>query len=196
MIIRTCDLDMVPGGQSTEVRVNQYDEDFQLRFSLHAHEGTFTIEAGATAAIRGTKPDGNGYSANAVIDVEAKTATIDGDQQLTAVAGRVKCELTLYSSEGKELNTANFTIRVERAALDKDSIVSESKLREFVAVQDNFDEILAAARTINAAVIPDDVTFTDGKIYLSKNGETIGNGVEASAGSPSSSGTWGEWFGI
>ena len=148
MISYTYDLDMVPGGRRTEVPLNQYDEDFELNFNLFARNGVFEVQEGTTVAIRGTKPDGNGFSADATID--GNTVTVVGDQQMTVVAGRAAFELTLYKDE-KELNTANFTINVERAALDKDTVHSRSQTRELVEIEDNANEIIAAAQQASAA---------------------------------------------
>ena len=44
------------------------------------------------------------------------------------------------------MNTANFILDVERAALDKDTLGSDSVIRELVTVIDRTDEIIAAAR--------------------------------------------------
>lgn len=145
MITHNYDLDVVPsGGRRLEIWLNQYDEDFQLVFALKARTGTFVVESGTTAAIRGTKSDGNGYSADAAINTESATVTVTGDQQMTVAAGRSNYEITLYK-DGKELNSANFTICVERAALDKDTPTSRSQTRELVEIEDNAEEIIGAA---------------------------------------------------
>ena len=127
MITYEFDLDMVPGGRRTEVWVNQYDEDFQFVINLVARQGTFTVESGTTVAIRGTKPDGNGFSADCTLS--GTTVTVEGDQQITAAAGKAAFEVTLYKNN-KELNTANFTVFIERAALDKDTVISGSQTRD------------------------------------------------------------------
>ena len=145
-------LDMVPGGVHTVTSVSQYDTDVQLEFELFASEGDWTVESGTTVAIRGTKPDGNAISKEgtlrSVTDPEAETTTwyadIEVDQQMSAVAGRSMYELTLYK-DGKELNTANFILSVERAALDKDTVISGSEVRELVEIMDKSAEIIAAA---------------------------------------------------
>ena len=150
MIIHSHRLDMVPGGPTTIVRVNQYDEDFTIRLSLYAREGAFTVESGTTASIRGTKPDGNGYSATCTMTTEqdeeqntVPVVVVTGDQQMTAAAGLGEFEITLLKNND-ELNTANFTLNIERAALDKDTVASDSKIREFVEVYDKADEIITA----------------------------------------------------
>ena len=150
-ITKTYQLDMAPGGVPVVVHVSQYDEDFTLVFNLYASSGEFTVSSGTTAAIRGTKKDGMGYSVDATMDVTNKKVTVAGDQQMTAVAGKQIFELTLTKSN-KELNTANFILDVERAALDKDTLASDSVIKELVNVIDRTDEIIAAANLADAAV--------------------------------------------
>ena len=143
MITYVFDLDMVPGRSKSEVHINQYDEDFELQIHLFASSGTFSVEEGTTASIRGTKPDGNAYTADATIN--GTTVTVSGHQQITAAAGRAVFELSL-SKDGKELNTANFVLVIERAALDKDTVASDSVVRELVDIMDNSEEIINAGQ--------------------------------------------------
>ena len=153
MIVHEFRLDMVPNCGREEVWLNQYDDDFLLRIHLYASQGTFEVESGTSASVRGTKPDGTGFSANATLaQNEDETWMVDvaGDQQITAACGRCVFELTL-TRNGKELNTANFIVHVERAALDRDTIPSDSKLKEFVEVYDRADEIIAAGAAYEAA---------------------------------------------
>ena len=145
-------IDMIPEGGKTVVKLNQYDEDFLLDLELYAREGEFEISSGTTAEIRGTKPDGNGYSASCTLAITEDeeqnpiyTVTVTGDQQITAVAGDGEYEIMLVKNEN-ELNTANFIIRTERAALDKDTVASTSVVRELVNVIDNAEEIINAGQ--------------------------------------------------
>lgn len=142
-------LDVTPGGVPLRIDISQYDSDFQLIFELYSTRGDFVIASGTTVTIRGTKKDGNGISVDAAID--GNTVTVAGDQQMTAVAGDQVFELTLWKGD-KELSTSNFILRVERAALDKDTLISGSKIRELVNVIDRTDEIIDAAHTVDAAV--------------------------------------------
>ena len=163
MIKQHFTLDMVPGGLRSVVFLNQYDEDFELVAHLVARDSDFDVESGTTVAVRGTKPDGNGYSAEATLGAEEETGkpivTIAGAKQITAAAGRATFEVTLYKNN-KELNSANFTIEIERAALDKDTLDSESEIRELVNVLDNSAEIIAAGREY-AAYREDMATLTE-----------------------------------
>ena len=147
MITYTLPLDITPGEYPTRVYLSQYDSAFTLIFNLFTTEGILTLGSGVTAAIRGTKCDGNGYSAAATIN--GNTVTVEGDQQITAVAGENYFEHVL-SKNGQELATANFVIFVERAALDKDTIVSQSKIRELINVIDKTDDLLAAASSVES----------------------------------------------
>lgn len=142
-------LDMTPGGVPLVINVSQYDSDFTLIFDLFSSNGTFSVESGTTAAIRGTKTDGNGYSVAATLS--STTVTVTGDQQMTAVPGDNIFELTLYKNN-KELNTANFILKVEDAALDKDNLASGSVIRELVNVLDNSEAIIAAGQAVSAGV--------------------------------------------
>ena len=142
-------LDMTPGGVPLVINVSQYDSDFTLIFDLFSSNGTFSVESGTTAAIRGTKTDGNGYSVTATLS--STTVTVTGDQQMTAVPGDNIFELTLYKNN-KELNTANFILKVEDAALDKDNLASGSVIRELVNVLDNSEAIIAAGQAVSSGV--------------------------------------------
>ena len=149
MLTHSFDLDMIPGIVRLERRLNQYDSDFQLAIHLVSRPGGFEIQSGTTAEIRGTKPDGNGYSAAATLDIEHAIVTVAGDEQITAVAGKCMFEITLFHGED-ELNSANFYLIVERAALDKDTIVSDSVVRELIDVMDDIEEIVANANAASS----------------------------------------------
>ena len=133
MITLTNRIDMRPGVVPLVIHLGQYDSDFSLIFELYSSAGNFTVESGTTAMIRGTKTDGNAYDADATIDVSAKTVTVAGSEQMTAAKGRNVYELVLKKGT-KVLSTANFILDVERAAMDADTIASESVLKELNAI--------------------------------------------------------------
>lgn len=142
-------LSVLPGEPQTIIKLNQYDSDFTLEFELYAVGATFYLDGTIVASIRGTKIDGNGYSAGATIS--ENVVTVIGDQQMTAVPGDNIFEIVL-TKDDKELSSANFILRVERAALDKDTIVSQSKIRELVNVIDKTDDLLAAASRVESTL--------------------------------------------
>lgn len=114
MITYEYNLDVTPGGDPLEVNLNENDSDFSLVFKLESRLGTFSVEAGTTAKIHGKKSDGSTYEANAAVDVDAKTVTVDGDGNLTDEAGKGVFEICLTHAE-KDLHTANFKICVEKS---------------------------------------------------------------------------------
>lgn len=149
MLTYTKMLDTMPGSIPVVVKMNQYDSDFTLVFNMYSTGGLITFDGDITASIRGTKTDGHGYSASATI--ESNVVTVLGDVQMTTSPGDNIFEIVL-TKDDKELSSANFIIHVERAALDKDTIVSQSKIRELVNVIDRTDEIIAAANRVESAI--------------------------------------------
>jgi len=137
-------LNMSPGGIPPVIHVSQYDSDFTIVFTLFSTVGDFTIEAGTTAMVRGTKSSGTGYSADATINISAKTVTVTGNQQMTAAAGQNVFEITLLKS-GKEISSKNFILLCERAALDADTITDESVLKELNAIIEGAETATQAA---------------------------------------------------
>lgn len=143
-------LNMSPGGIPPVIHVSQYDSDFSITFTLFSTVGDFAIEAGTTAMVRGTKSSGTGYSADATINISAKTVTVTGNQQMTAAAGQNVFEITLYKNN-KEISSKNFILLCERAALDADTITDESVLKELNAIIEGAETATQAAEDANDA---------------------------------------------
>lgn len=150
MITLNYNLGIYPVNNGCVARLSQYDSDFTLVFSLYTTYGEFELESGTTAQIRGTKADGCGYSATATVDITNQTVTVAGDEQLTAAAGENTFELRLLKGD-KQLHTVNFTIWVERSALDAGTITSESVLLELNALIEGAATATEAAETATAA---------------------------------------------
>lgn len=150
MITLNYTLGVYPAYNGTVAKLSQYSNDFTLIFTLTNDYGDFVLEDGTTAQIRGTKADGNGYSANCTIDIEAQTVTVTGDEQITAAAGDNTFEIRLIK-DGKILNTVNFTIWVERAALDAGTITSDSVLLELTAIIEGAQTATQAAASASAS---------------------------------------------
>lgn len=149
MITYTFDLDITPGGVPLSVHTSQYDDNSRTyKFRLFSSAGALKLPAGVTAAIRGTKPDGNVFSYDA--EIMGTEVSVVITKQMTAVAGKCRCEIVLYLGN-TELGTANFLLVVEKTAMDKDSIRSDSEVRELVEIMDNSAEIIAAANQAKIA---------------------------------------------
>lgn len=150
MLTLRTSLDMTPGSANrVSIPVSQYDTAVSIVMTLYASaDAGFTIPDGTTASIRGTKVDGNGVSKAA--EISGNVVTVELDEQMTAVAGRNIYEIVLESG-GKKLSSQNFVLQVERSAMDKDTLVSGSEIRELVDVIDRADEIIAAGAQSDAA---------------------------------------------
>ena len=87
MITTQTELDVSPGSIAPVIHVSQYDTGSRtLLFNLIATAGDLILPTGTKAEIRGTKPDGNGFSYDALIN--GKTVTADVTEQMTAAAGK------------------------------------------------------------------------------------------------------------
>lgn len=143
-------LDMSPGFVPPIIRVSQYDSDFTIVFTLYSSFGDFTLSPETTAEVRGTKRSGTGYSADAVVFYPDKTVTVNGDNQMTAVAGKNIYEIVLFRNS-KQLSSANFILLCEPAALDANTIVDESVIKEFTHIEENVQAAKDAADRAEAA---------------------------------------------
>lgn len=159
---------IAPIGRPPVIRVSQYDSDFEILFEMYTIESIeWDLEAGTTAKIRGTKTDKRGYSADCDIDIEHKLVTVYGDIQMTAAAGPCVYEIVLMKGT-KELGSINFTLQVERAALDADTIPSESQIKEIQEIGQKADEIIEAYENLQFDTTPtagSTKAVTSGGIY-------------------------------
>lgn len=136
------DLDVTPGSIPLRIYISQYDQKSRaITLRLFSSVGTFTMPDEAVAEIKGTKPDGNGFSYLA--EASGNEVVISIEKQMSVVAGLVECELVITKDEA-ELVTASFFLVVKKAALDKDTVKSNSEIRELLSVIDRTDELIAA----------------------------------------------------
>jgi hypothetical protein len=123
-------VDMVPGGIPETIRISQYDKSmrkFAVRLLMDGV--SYTIPGGYTATVSGTKPDGCGFSD--ACSVSGDTVTVTVSDQMSAVPGDIPCEITLFKEGEGRIASANFLLRVEKAALMSDDIISESSIPVF-----------------------------------------------------------------
>lgn len=139
-------IDVTPGAEPKVIHVSQYDKNSRTyAVELYATDADFTFPAGATVSIIGTKPDGLGFDIAARLEDE--TIYFGLDPQMTPIAGRVPCKLTL-TKNGEELLTEKFILSVDRTAMDLDTMKSDSKIRQVEEIAADFDQIIAAAQSI------------------------------------------------
>ena len=130
-----------PGGIEPIVNVGQYDVGSRtLKFNL----GSYSIPDGAAAEVRGTKPDRTGFTY--ACDTTDGTASIAVQDQMTACAGRVRCELAI-SQNGTILHTARFVLRVDASPLDSATPISKTE----IAALESLEQSAAKSATDSAA---------------------------------------------
>ena len=158
MLIRPFSLDMVPNGVPLQIHVSQYDSDQQLAFSLFSSQGTLTVPtSGVTAAIRGTKVDGNGISnaCGLTFANDVPVVTVQLTKQMTAIAGKNPFEIVLTATDvddtSYELPSSTFYLLVKKAAMDYDTVDSDSDIMEIIDVMSKADKLIEAAETIEEA---------------------------------------------
>lgn len=123
MITQTLDLNLIPGRVLPMVNVSQYDKGSRtLEFTIYNGDQTFDL-TGLTAYIQGLKPDGHGFNYSATIADGKVTANVE--EQMTAVSGRVMCEIILMDGTDRA-GTGNFILNVEAAAMPDGSNMSDS----------------------------------------------------------------------
>ena len=128
MVTQSYNLNLVPGDPIKIVDVSQYDTDSRnIVFSLFSGREKFNVPESATITCDGTKKDGKGFSHECAF--ADNKVTLIPTEDMTAVGGDAVCQITIEDS-GKILGTANFILRVERAALGDGTNMSPSEIAE------------------------------------------------------------------
>lgn len=158
LLRRNYDLDVVPGGVPLFIHVSQYDSNEEIVLKLFASQGVLSVPSeGVTAVIRGTKTDGNGIENACTLSFEddVPVVTVSITKQMTAAAGKTPFEIVLTAEdlggEKYELPSATFYLIVKRAALDYETVDSDSDIMEIVDVMKKADQLIAAAVDIHEA---------------------------------------------
>lgn len=131
MTTQTIKLNLIPGGVMPVVYASQYDNQTDaLIFELYNGADPYAVPSGAAVLINGTKPvyDGQitGFSYSAA-SVNGNRVVCNVTQQMTAVIGDVICELRIRTAT-QIIGSLNFILRVERSALNDDTVLSETEI--------------------------------------------------------------------
>ena len=155
MTSQTFNLELIPQGVPPIVHVSQYDKGQTWLIDVTENGIPFTIPSGTSVAIQGTKPDNTGFQYAGTYSGTQVEFTVE--QQMTVLAGELDCELVLVNGE-EQVATINFILAVEPAALDDETIISETELplieqaAELGAVINGYaTQIHADAETASAA---------------------------------------------
>ena len=108
----------------------------------------YTPPDGATAVIRAVKPDGTIIFNNCEIDTSG-TIKAELTAQMLAVCGNVRCQASLYSTDGGILTSVPFIVKVVSKSANDAQIESGN---EFNAIKDASDLATAASEIASEAL--------------------------------------------
>lgn len=162
MTTQEFNLDLIPNGISPIVHVSQYDEGQIWEFNIVKENQLYTIPAGSSITVQGTKKDDTGFQYSCTYS--GSKVYVTETQQMTVYAGDVKAELVIVNGDNR-IATLNFIIRIERAPLNENTVISETTLpliEEAAELAQHVDEIKGymemseayAVGTINGISVP------------------------------------------
>lgn len=189
-VIYNVSLDMYETQAQCMLAVKKSDNGRRINFVLTEGGRPYVISEGCSAVLRAKKPGGTVLFNNCVIDGNVISYTLTN--QTSAAAGIVDCELMLSGSDGKQLTSPRFSLRVE------DTLYSDSEVEaqdEFTALQkaitetNNLDVSLSKANGMTAiTVTKKDGTKVTKTVY---DGE---DGVDGKDGVTPHIGVNGDWY--
>lgn len=132
MIKAIYELDMTPRRTLPNIiNVSQYDDIGRtLVFNLFSSSGKWTAPTSAAVTFEGGKPDGKFFAYNCAYSNGTVTVTIQ--QQMTAVAGKVRCKIKVKSGD-KVVESAPIIMVVDAAAVPDGSDMSKSDINDAIA---------------------------------------------------------------
>ena len=107
---QSVNVNMVPGFFSPSLNMSQYDVGRTFVINLVDSNGSYSIPAGATVKLEGTKPSGFGFSLAGTVSGNAVSFTTT--ETVTAEAGIIPCEVSVTSS-GTVLGSTNLNLYIE-----------------------------------------------------------------------------------
>lgn len=125
-------LNMVPDkGSPIHINVSQNDDKCRtFIFKLYSSDGSWTAPASATATIEGRKDDGKFFSF--ACTYSSGEVTVIVQQQMVAVAGKVRCKIKLVSG-AETIESAPFYFVVNPKSMPVNADMSKSDVVDAVA---------------------------------------------------------------
>lgn len=143
MTTQTFSLDLIPKGIPPIVHVSQYDKGQTWTVNITKDGSPFSVPAGSGVTVQGTKEDGTGFQY--ICTYSGSVVTVTEEQQMTVFAGDVPVEIRITKDDAI-IGSLNFILRVEKAALADDTVISETDLpliEEAVEIINQVPEIMA-----------------------------------------------------
>lgn len=147
MITFGLDLNLIPGKVLPRLNVSQYDKGQTVNVALWDGDVPYSIPAGCTAQVAGTKADKTGFMYECTIENGQPSFVIT--DQMTVFPGEVTLEVIIMDADNR-IGTVNFILDVERAALADDTQISESDMPIIQQLPEIRAEVEAAAALAEA----------------------------------------------
>lgn len=182
MIKAIYDLDMTPRRTlPIIINVSQYDDIGRtLVFNLFSSSGKWTAPTSAAVTFEGGKPDGKFFSYNCAYSNGTVTVTIQ--QQMTAVAGKVRCKVKVTSGD-KVVESAPIIMVVDAAAVPDGSDMSKTDINDAIAnatqkivdqvkanIPSDYAQLSTDVSSLKQEKVDKPSTSDDGKIPRAKEG--------------------------
>ena len=123
---QTVNLNLTPSGVPPIVHLKQYDRESRtITCTVYDGSALFSAPSGASATIRGTKPDNTGFEY--VATISGSTVTFTVQDQMTVLSGDIPSEIRIIFGS-QVIGTISIVLRVEPSALKSDVTVSKTDL--------------------------------------------------------------------
>lgn len=115
--METIDLNLIPGETPPVCHVSQFDVGREIKANLFNGANVYTLAGSETVKIDVRKPDNHIVSSTLTITPSSTFVKIITTEQMTAVAGKSLCEISITSGSVL-IGTTNFIMDVEKDPLD------------------------------------------------------------------------------
>ena len=130
-------LDLQQASSPVFVALKKTDVGREIRITLSDGGFPYEISPDCYAVLTGTKPDGNILYNHC--DIKQNTIIYEVTEQTTAVAGRIKTEIKLYSSDDQLITSATFRLIIDGTVYTDGKVESSS---EFSALTNLMGQLL------------------------------------------------------
>lgn len=120
-------LDLQEIQSQVSIPVTFGDTARKLHITLTDGGVPFALKEGCKAVLSGKKADGNSLYNDCMLDLINSAIIYEFTEQTASCEGVVRCELMIFSPEGKVMGSPRFVILVDKRVNNDDSLVSESE---------------------------------------------------------------------
>lgn len=144
--IKEIELDVSGGNSYVCVTAKQSDKKTRyIKITLYENGKAFDFPEDVVARLRAEKPDGNSVLNDEMIN-EDRSITVELTEQILAVSGVVKAEISLYDLDGSVLTSCTFYINVISKAFSEEQIESSYEANALNTALNKADNSISIAQ--------------------------------------------------